>query len=187
MILKYVYFIPRRNLSFSLKQLTNLKEYQEKRIVGYTAEEMFNIAANVSEYPEFVPWCQGASVKKHSPNLFTARLQIGFPPVCETYTSRVSIVKPTMVRSVCTDKTLFKTLESTWQFSASQANNTRSCTLIFSLAFEFHSVFHTFLAHHFFDHVVESMVVAFLKRAETKYGPPSFDHYKNFKVLKKVR
>ncbi|EJW88168.1 cyclase/dehydrase [Wuchereria bancrofti] len=185
MVLKYVYFISRRNLFLSLKQLANLKEYQEKRLVGYTAEEMFNIAANVSEYPQFVPWCQGASVTKHSPNLFTARLKIGFPPVCETYTSRVSTVKPSIVRSVCTDKTLFKILESTWQFSADQTNNTRSCTLIFSLTFEFHSVFHTVLAHHFFDHVVESMVVAFLKRAETKYGPPSFDHYKNFKILKK--
>uniref|UniRef100_A0A0R3RI17 Polyketide_cyc domain-containing protein n=1 Tax=Elaeophora elaphi TaxID=1147741 RepID=A0A0R3RI17_9BILA len=187
MIFKSAYLIPRRNLFHSLKQLTNLKEYQEKRVVGYTAEEMFNVVANVSEYPEFVPWCQAANIRKHSPNLFTARLQIGFPPVCETYTSRVSTVKPSMVRSVCTDKTVFKTLESTWQFSASQDNNIRSCTLVFSLVFEFHSVFHTFLAHQFFDHVVQSMVVAFLKRAETKYGPPSFDHYKNFKVLKKVR
>uniref|UniRef100_A0A1I7VV51 Polyketide_cyc domain-containing protein n=1 Tax=Loa loa TaxID=7209 RepID=A0A1I7VV51_LOALO len=187
MILRYAYFIPRRNLFLSLKQSTNLKEYQEKRIVGYTADEMFNIAANVSEYPEFVPWCRGASIKKHSPNLFTAQLQIGFPPVCETYTSRVSTVKPSMVRSVCTDKTLFKTLESTWHFSPGRANNSRSCTLIFSLTFEFRSMFHSFLAHHFFDHVVQTMVIAFLKRAETKYGPPSFDHYKNFKVLKKIR
>ncbi|CAG9540144.1 unnamed protein product [Cercopithifilaria johnstoni] len=137
MILKGACFNPRRNLFVSLKQLTNLKEYQEKRIVGYTAEEMFDIAANVSEYPEFVPWCQSASVKanitidlnkaryihglqhsssrhinhllyflfqrltylqKHSPNLFTAQLQIGFPPVCETYTSRISTTKPSMVR-----------------------------------------------------------------------------------------
>ncbi|VDK85053.1 unnamed protein product [Litomosoides sigmodontis] len=148
---------------------------------------MFNIAANVSEYPEFVPWCQGANIKKHSPNLFTAQLQIGFPPVCETYTSRVSTVKPSIVRSVCIDKTLFKTLESTWQFSAGQADNTRSCTVLFSLSFEFHSQFHTSLAHYFFDRVVQSMVVAFLKRAETKYGPPSFDHYKDFKILRKVR
>lgn len=96
-------------------------------------------------------------------------------------------VESYIFQSVCTDKTLFRTLESTWQFSAGKADNARSCTLIFSLAFEFHSSFHTFLAHQFFDHVVESMVLAFLKRAETKYGPPSFDHYKNFKILKKIR
>lgn len=91
-----------------------------------------------------------------------------------------------MFQSVCTDKTLFKTLESTWQFSAGQASNCRSCTLIFSLIFEFHSTFHTFLARQFFDHVVQSMVVAFLKRAETKYGPPSIDHFRNFEILKKI-
>lgn len=92
-----------------------------------------------------------------------------------------------MFQSVCTDNTLFKTLESTWQFRAGQADNARSCTVVFSISFEFHSVFHTFLAHHFFDRVVQSMVVAFLKRAETKYGPPSFDHYKDSMVMKKVQ
>ncbi|VDN05841.1 unnamed protein product [Thelazia callipaeda] len=176
------FFKPRRSF-FSLKLPTNLKEYQEKRVVGFTACEMFSIAANVWEYPEFVPWCQHG----RSSNSFIAQLRIGFPPVCETYTSRISVMKPTIVRSVCTDNRLFKTLESTWQFNKGHPDNVRSCTLMFTLAFQFNSVFHSSLAHHFFDHVVETIVIAFLKRAEAKYGSPSFDHYKDYTVLKKVR
>ncbi|VDK54664.1 unnamed protein product [Gongylonema pulchrum] len=102
MIAKCAHSLVRRNLFFLTNPATTrLKEYQEKRVVGYTAEEMFAVAATVAEYPEFVPWCRAVDVKEHSQNLYTAHVQIGFPPVYETYTARVTTVRPKIVHVSC--------------------------------------------------------------------------------------
>lgn len=81
---------------------------------------------------------------------------------------------------------VFKHLDTTWRFTEGLPDNEKSCTLHFTLSFEFRSSLHATLAHTFFDRVVQSMVYAFLKRAEHKYGPPSLDHFKKTTVLKKV-
>ncbi|VDM45840.1 unnamed protein product [Toxocara canis] len=100
MLVRSLRVLPRRHL-FSMEPFalsSRRQEYEEKRLVGFTAEEMFDVVACVSEYPQFVPWCRNAYVKRISPNVFTADLQIGFPPVLETYSSRITTLKPTVVR-----------------------------------------------------------------------------------------
>uniref|UniRef100_A0A915BML5 Coenzyme Q-binding protein COQ10 START domain-containing protein n=2 Tax=Parascaris univalens TaxID=6257 RepID=A0A915BML5_PARUN len=191
MLVRSVSALSRRHLfsppPFTLP-LSRRKEYEEKRLVGFsfTAEEMFEVVARVSEYPQFVPWCRDAHVKILSPSVSIADLQIGFPPLLETYSSRITTSKPTVVRSVCIDQRLFNLLDTTWRFGAGDPSNIRSCTLHFMLAFEFKSLLHSQLAHVFFDQVVRTMVTAFLKRAEIKYGPPSLDHFKTTTIIKKV-
>lgn len=163
------------------------KEYAERRVVGYTSEQMFDIVAQVDEYPQFVPWCRAARVQVQSPTVYTADLQIGFPPLQESYTSTVTALRPEVVKSTAEPNSrIFKHLDTTWRFTEGLPNNERSCTLHFQLAFEFRSAIHSSLAHAFFDRVVQSMVLAFLRRAEEKYGPPSLDHFRNAVVLKKV-
>ncbi|VDK19488.1 unnamed protein product [Anisakis simplex] len=198
MLLRRLFFTvsPRRCLftppnPFASSSDPRRKEYEERRLVGYTAEEMYDVVANVKEYPQFVPWCRDASIKVITPNLFTADLQIGFPPILETYSSRITTNKPNIVRSVCTDGRLFKLLDTTWEFhdvsaAVARRTNKRSCQLHFALIFEFKSIFHSHLAHIFFDQVVSTMVVAFLHRAEVKYGKPSLNHFNNVNIIKKV-
>ncbi|MFH4980980.1 hypothetical protein AB6A40_007689 [Gnathostoma spinigerum] len=113
-------------------------------------------------------------------------MTVGFPPILESYTARITSCRPNVVRSVCTDGRLFHLLETTWRFGEGLPGNGRSCTLYFDLAFEFKSALHSSLAHMFFDQVVKTMVTAFLKRAEQKYGPPSLDHFANEVVVRKI-
>uniref|UniRef100_A0A0N5AM66 Polyketide_cyc domain-containing protein n=1 Tax=Syphacia muris TaxID=451379 RepID=A0A0N5AM66_9BILA len=166
---------------------SRLKEYAERRLVGFTREQMFDVVSNVNEYPNFIPWCRGASVFEVSPNIYLAKLQIGFPPIQESYTSTVTTLKPVFVKSVAEpDNRVFKHLDTTWKFTEGLPNNDKSCVLHFALAFEFRSSLHSTMAHAFFDLVVQTMVYAFLKRAEEKYGPPSLNHFKKTTVLKKI-
>lgn len=69
----------------------------------YSQEQMFDIAADVSRYKEFVPWCNDSAViRQIPPNSFEVRLGVGFPPLSETYHSTVTLRKPGHVRvSVC--------------------------------------------------------------------------------------
>ena len=63
-------------------------------------DQMYNVVAGVEHYTKFVPWCVGSSVIETGPRHSKAKLQIGFPPLVESYTSHLTLSRPNLVR-VC--------------------------------------------------------------------------------------
>uniref|UniRef100_A0A0K8T9Q7 Coenzyme Q-binding protein COQ10 START domain-containing protein n=1 Tax=Lygus hesperus TaxID=30085 RepID=A0A0K8T9Q7_LYGHE len=149
------------------------KEYVGRKIVGFTPDEMFQVVSDVENYRSFVPFCIRSDVNKRTEQLLLGRLEIGFPPLIESYVSRVTMNRPHLVKADCTDGKLFDHLTTTWKFSPVPKGNARSTAIFFYLSFEFKSALHSQLAIVFFNQLVQQMEQAFIREAERRFGAPS--------------
>lgn len=156
-------------LSFPKQSRT--REYCGRQLVGYTMEQMFEVVSDVGNYYKFLPWCKKSIVLKRTLDNLKADLIIGFPPINESYTSNVTLVKPYLVKAECTDGRLFHHMLTVWRFSPGLKREQQSCVIDFQITFEFRSALHSSLSNLFFDQVARQMEGAFIREVGRRYGP----------------
>ncbi|XP_023523519.1 coenzyme Q-binding protein COQ10 homolog, mitochondrial-like [Cucurbita pepo subsp. pepo] len=146
------------------------KIYEERRVMGYSPEQLFDVVAAVDSYQDFVPWCQRSEVIKTYPDgSFDAELEIGFKFLVESYTSHVEIQRPKSVKTTVSQSTLFDHLINIWEFQPGPVPGT--CNLYFLVDFKFQSPLYRQVASVFFKEVVSKLVGSFNDRCRLIYGP----------------
>ena len=140
-------------------------KHEERRIIKHTPSNLFKLVSDVQRYPEFLPWCLGARVRKNRKNNFEADLIIGFKIYKEIYSSEISLDNINKKIIVNYKDGPFEYLENYWVFK----DNKNGCEVEFMVDFKFKSVFLQTLMETLFSEAVRRMVGAFEKRANELY------------------
>src|SRR5256885_9577622 len=147
--------------------------HAERKVVAFAPKQLFDLVADVPRYPEFLPWCTAARVRRReTATVEVDEVAIGFGPFHEKFVSRVVLTPDDPVGPRIETIGIegpFRVLSSRWSFQPHPEG-----TLIdFSLEFEFRSRLLQHTVRVLFAEAVRRMVAAFEARAVKLYGKPN--------------
>ena len=139
---------------------------RELRRLPYSAEQMYDLVADVARYPEFLPWVAASRVRSDNETEMVADMLIAFKALREKFTSRVEKRRPEEIQVHYIDGPL-QDLDNRWHFRPLGPN---ACEVDFAVDFSFRNALFEKLAGQFFDRAFRKMVAAFEARAAELYG-----------------
>jgi coenzyme Q-binding protein COQ10 len=142
-----------------------MPKHSETRHLPYTAEQMFDLVADVKRYPEFLPWVSAMRVRKDGDTETLADMIVGFKGLRETFTSRIEKLRPERIAVDYVDGPL-KYLRNDWAFRPEDGG----CAVDFTVDFAFKNRMFEMLAGQVFGTALRRMIGAFETRAAALYG-----------------
>jgi coenzyme Q-binding protein COQ10 len=148
-----------------------MPDFRTTRRTAHSAEEMFDLVADVERYPEFLPFCEMLQVrgrrKEGEREVLVADMTIGYKLIRETFTSKVTLDRAALdIRADYLDGP-FRALQNDWTFKALPDGGSE---ISFCIEYEFRSRTLAMLMGAMFDRVFRTFAGAFEARADVVYG-----------------
>ena len=149
-----------------------MPKHFEKKIVNFTAEQMYQLVADIDSYREFLPWCNDSKIIEvtnidNENKTLIADLEIGYKDLVYTYRSNVLLNDKKLTIQVDFVQGPFKNLDNSWIF---KKIDDQSCEIEFFIDFELNIGVLNLLISKFFDKAFKKMVNSFENRANQIYG-----------------
>lgn len=149
-----------------------MPKHHETRPLPYTAQEMYDLVADVGSYPKFLPWTAAARIRSRTPRpdgseVMEADLVISFKVFRERFGSRVVLWPDQQKIDTEYLDGPFKYMRSNWAFRDRAAGG---CEVEFFVDFEFKNAILQKIIGVVFNEAVQRMVKAFEARAVDLYG-----------------
>ena len=146
-----------------------MTSHAETKYLPYTAKEMFDLVADISSYPEFLPWCSAARVRKEIQKgvrkQIEADLVISFKVFREKFGSRVLLDASKFTIETEYLDGPFRHMHSVWNFN----NSEKGCEVNFNVDFEFKNAMLQSIIGLVFNDAMQRIVRAFERRAADLY------------------
>ena len=149
-----------------------MPRFSSKRRVPHSAEQMFDLVADVERYPEFVPLCHSLKIRQRTKRpdgieVVIADMTVSFKLVRESFTSQVTLDRANLKILVEYLRGPFKNLENRWTF---EPGGEHVCDVAFYLAYELKSRMLAALMGAMFDTAFARLSAAFENRSDAIYG-----------------
>jgi coenzyme Q-binding protein COQ10 len=153
------------------RQEFKMPTHSETRHLPYSAQQMYDLVADVARYPEFLPWCAAARIRStrdipDNGTVMAADLVISFKVFRERFGSRVTLWPD--VYKIDTEYLdgPFRYMKSNWAF----ADAPGGCEVTFFVDFEFKNAVLQGIIGVVFNEAMQRIVRAFERRAAELYG-----------------
>jgi coenzyme Q-binding protein COQ10 len=136
-------------------------------VLVYTPEQLFDLAADVEGYPEFLPWWLAARVRKREGDVYYTDQVVGFGVVRQRFDSKTVLRRPERIDVTSSDR-MFRKFHLTWLFDPLPDNG---CRVALVVDLELRSKLIQDLFGWAISRMVGSIMSAFEVRAHRLYGP----------------
>src|SRR6185295_8830059 len=148
-----------------------MPRFSSKRRVRHSAQQMFDLVADIERYPEFVPLCKSLKIRQRTAKpdgteIVIADMTVSFKLVREAFTSKVTLDRPNLKIVVEYLQGPFSSLENRWSF---EPKSDTACDVGFYISYEFKSRMLAMLMGTMFDAAFQRFAAAFDKRADAIY------------------
>ncbi|MEM7718540.1 MAG: type II toxin-antitoxin system RatA family toxin [Pseudomonadota bacterium] len=145
--------------------------HSETRHLPYSAQQMYDLVADVENYPEFLPWTAAARIRSTREDrgsvIMLADLVISFKVFRERFGSRVTLHPDTMKIDTEYLDGPFEKMVSNWAFEPAEDGG---CMISFFVDFSFRNKLLQTTATIFFNDAMQRVVRAFERRAAELHG-----------------
>ena len=143
-----------------------MQTVERSALVTHTAAQMYGLVNDVARYPEFLPWCTGATVHDESPTQRIATVKVARGVLQTEFTTRNTLTPERQIELKLVHGP-FRDLTGLWRFEAIGGRGSR---IQFRVEFEFKNRLTAAAFNAVFESLCGSIVDAFVQRAHTKYG-----------------
>jgi ribosome-associated toxin RatA of RatAB toxin-antitoxin module len=143
-----------------------MADVQKTVLIRHSAEQMFDLVTNVADYPDFLPWCGGVEVTRADEAGMDAKIDINFKGIRQHFATHNTHQRPGSINMQFADGP-FKKFTGYWRFIPLRKD---ACKIEFALHYEFSSLILEKIIGPVFNHIANTFVESFVKRAEVIYG-----------------
>lgn len=139
---------------------------ERSALVGYSAQQMFDLVNDIEAYPQYMDGCVSAQVLRREADWLEARLDLSKGGVRQSFVTRNQLSPPHIMTMSLLDGP-FSRLEGKWQFTSLAE---RACKVSFTLDFELQNRLLGMAVGKLFEGMVNKQVDALCQRAKNIYA-----------------
>jgi ribosome-associated toxin RatA of RatAB toxin-antitoxin module len=143
-----------------------MKRIARSAIVEHSASQMYALVEGIEDYPSFLPWCAAAEVHERHPGRTRATLTARLGALKQSFTTENENRAGEAINMRLVEGP-FRRFASEWRFVPL---GERASRIEFTLQYEFASRTLGRLLAPLFDGIADSMVDAFVRRADEVYA-----------------
>lgn len=130
-------------------------------IVGFDAQTMYRLVADIESYPQFLPWCGGARIVSDTGGEVVATVDIAYKGVNKSFTTRNRQQPGEQIEMTLVEGP-FRELRGVWRFQQLDDN---ACKITLDLDFEFANPILAMTIGKVFSSIADTLVDSFCQRA----------------------
>ncbi len=143
-----------------------MRNVSRSALVPYSADQMYALVEDFLAYPEFLPWCTGATLHSRDAEMIEASLEMQRGAVKKTFTTR-NTLQPGVAMGIALVDGPFQNLSGDWQFEQLGEDGSK---VSLHMEFEFENRVVDALFGRFFEDTCNSLIDSFTQRAHKIYG-----------------